>query len=380
MNENNQPKDHQPENNQPHQQAQSILVAKPKKSAKGWVVLLVLIVVWLFFWAIYQTAFRPISQKKQMITIEQGETYNGLIDKWQDKNQGMFIKPLAKLYVKIHAKKPLHAGMYQLPDNPSFAQMLSILQQGSKAALVKIQIIEGKTAADLYNMLRGHEGIKNEILSGNALTPQELRVNLPKKYAPNGNMEGWFAPDTYYFAEGSSDKQVLASLFNRQYTMLIKAWEKRQSNLPYATPYEALIMASIIEKETSLASERSQIAGVFVNRLRQKMRLQTDPTVIYGMGDRYDGNIKKSDLQQKTAYNTYQIDGLPPTPIALPSLASIEAALNPDKTDALYFVATGYGGHKFSTNLADHNKAVQAYLKVMRSKQDHHNQPSQLAQ
>lgn len=345
-----------------------MLVATPKKSAKIWILLAILLLALAFFWAVYQTVFSPISQKKQMMTVEKGETYHGLIDKWSTKNQGFFLKPLAKLYVKMHVKKPLHSGIYQLPDNPSFAQMLSVLQQGEKVAFVKVQIIEGKTAKDLYHVLRDNDGIQTEILSDNLLTPQDLGVNLPEKYAPNGNMEGWFSPDTYYFTEGSSDKKVLADLFNRQYTALMKAWEKRQADLPYATPYEALIMASIIEKETSVASERGEVAGVFVNRLRKKMRLQTDPTVIYGMGERYDGNIRKADLQEKTAYNTYQIDGLPPTPIALPSVASIEASLNPNQTDSLYFVATGHGGHKFTSNLADHNKAVQAYLKVMREK------------
>ncbi|WP_019519232.1 endolytic transglycosylase MltG [Faucicola boevrei] len=345
-----------------------MLVATPKKSAKIWILLAILLLALAFFWAVYQTVFSPISQKKQMMTVEKGETYHGLIDKWSTKNQGFFLKPLAKLYVKMHVKKPLHSGIYQLPDNPSFAQMLSVLQQGEKVAFVKVQIIEGKTAKDLYHVLRDNDGIQTEILSDNLLTPQDLGVNLPEKYAPNGNMEGWFSPDTYYFTEGSSDKKVLADLFNRQYTALMKAWEKRQADLPYATPYEALIMASIIEKETSVASERGEVAGVFVNRLRKKMRLQTDPTVIYGMGERYDGNIRKADLQEKTAYNTYQIDGLPPTPIALPSIASIEASLNPNQTDSLYFVATGHGGHKFTSNLADHNKAVQAYLKVMREK------------
>lgn len=345
-----------------------MLVATPKKSAKIWILSAILLLALAFFWAFYQTVFSPISQKKQMMTVEKGETYHGLIDKWSTKNQGFFLKPLAKLYVKIHVKKPLHSGTYQLPDNPSFAQMLSVLQQGEKVAFVKVQIIEGKTAKDLYHVLRNNDGIQTEILSDNLLTPQDLGVNLPEKYVPNGNMEGWFSPDTYYFTEGSSDKKVLADLFNRQYTALMKAWEKRQADLPYATPYEALIMASIIEKETSVASERGEVAGVFVNRLRKKMRLQTDPTVIYGMGERYDGNIRKSDLQEKTAYNTYQIDGLPPTPIALPSVASIEASLNPNQTDSLYFVATGHGGHKFTSNLADHNKAVQAYLKVMREK------------
>ena len=278
------------------------------------------------------------------------------------------MSPLAKLYVKMHVKKPLHSGVYQIPENPSFATMLNVLQQGEKVAFVKVQIIEGKTAKDLYKNLIANKGIKNEVIHDNQVDVKQLGINLFAEYAPNGNLEGWFSPDTYYFNEGSSDKKVLADLFDRQYTALMKAWEKRQPDLPYATPYEALIMASIIEKETSVASERGEVAGVFVNRLRKNMRLQTDPTVIYGMGERYDGNIRKADLQEKTAYNTYQIDGLPPTPISLPSIASIEASLNPNKTDSLFFVATGKGGHKFTSNLSDHNKAVQEYLKVMREK------------
>nr|WP_315043147.1 endolytic transglycosylase MltG [uncultured Moraxella sp.] len=341
---------------------------KPKKSVLKWLLLGTVILALGFIFAVYQTVFSTINQPKQMMTVEKGETYNGLINKWSSKQQGFFVSPLAKLYVKMHVKKPLHSGVYQIPENPSFATMLNVLQQGEKVAFVKVQIIEGKTAKDLYKNLIANKGIKNEVIHDNQVDVKQLGINLFAEYAPNGNLEGWFSPDTYYFNEGSSDKKVLADLFDRQYTALMKAWEKRQPDLPYATPYEALIMASIIEKETSVASERGEVAGVFVNRLRKNMRLQTDPTVIYGMGERYDGNIRKADLQEKTAYNTYQIDGLPPTPISLPSIASIEASLNPNKTDSLFFVATGKGGHKFTSNLSDHNKAVQEYLKVMREK------------
>ena len=341
---------------------------KPKKSVLKWLLLGTVILALGFIFAVYQTVFSTINQPKQMMTVEKGETYNGLINKWSSKQQGFFVSPLAKLYVKMHVKKPLHSGVYQIPENPSFATMLNVLQQGEKVAFVKVQIIEGKTAKDLYKNLTANKGIKNEVIHDNQVDVKQLGINLFAEYAPNGNLEGWFSPDTYYFNEGSSDKKVLADLFDRQYTALMKAWEKRQPDLPYATPYEALIMASIIEKETSVASERGEVAGVFVNRLRKNMRLQTDPTVIYGMGERYDGNIRKADLQEKTAYNTYQIDGLPPTPISLPSIASIEASLNPNKTDSLFFVATGKGGHKFTSNLSDHNKAVQEYLKVMREK------------
>lgn len=341
-----------------------------KKSGKKWIFFAIVVAILGFLVLVYLTMFGTINQSKQMMTVEKGDTYNGLVDKWAKKNQGVFVKPLAKLYIKMHVKKPLHSGTYQIPENPSFAQMLSVLQQGEKVAFVKVQIIEGKTAKDLYKVLQKNDGIKKEVLTDNQIDIQKLGINIPEGYAPNGNLEGWFSPDTYYFTEGSSDKKVLANLFERQYDALMKAWEKRQPDLPYQTPYEALIMASIIEKETSVPSERGEVAGVFVNRLRKGMRLQTDPTVIYGMGERYDGNIRKADLQEKTAYNTYQIDGLPPTPISLPSIASIEASLNPNKTDSIFFVATGYGGHKFTSNLSDHNKAVQEYLKVIREKKD----------
>lgn len=325
-----------------------------------------LVLAWLAF-ALYSTLYTPLQQPKEMITLEKGETYYGIIDKW-DKKHKLFVAPLAKLYVKFKVDKPLHSGVYQIPENPSFVQLLDVLQQGEKVAFVKVQIIEGKTAKDLYKTLNNTKGIKKEVLNGNQVDIAQLGLNIPAEYTPNGNLEGWFSPDTYYFTEGSSDKKVLTDLFKRQHDALMSNWNNRQADLPYQSPYEALIMASIIEKETSVPSERGEVAGVFVNRLKQHMRLQTDPTVIYGMGDRYDGNIRKSDLAEPTPYNTYQIDGLPPTPIAMPSIDSIKAALHPNNTDSLYFVATGNGGHKFTSNLADHNQAVQDYLRVMREK------------
>ena len=157
-------------------------------------------------------------------------------------------------------------------------------------------------------------------------------------------------------------------MYQSQLKALDQAWENRATGLPYKDKYEALIMASIIEKETSIDSELQQVSGVFVRRLQQGMRLQTDPTVIYGMGDKYKGNITRQDLRTPTAYNTYTINGLPPTPIALPSQKAIEAAMHPDASDNIYFVATGNGGHKFTSNLQDHNRAVQEYLSVIRTK------------
>ena len=350
---------------------------------RGYQVLLVLGLIAAFFLVmVYQTLFGRIEQPKQMVTIEQGQSYYGLLPQWQQQIP-LFSATIAKLYMKTQVDGPLHAGIYQLPENPAFAETLHILGQGVKASMVKVQIIEGKTSKDLYQTLRDNKGIKKEVLtddSGNdrdnagiaqaldlvGILPNEvINSNDP---IVNHNLEGWFAPDTYYYGEGSTDKQVLTDLYKRQQQVLTEAWENRAPNLPYKTPYEALVMASIIEKETSVAEERPLVSAVFRNRLDKGMRMQTDPTIIYGMGSRYEGNIRRKDIDEKTSYNTYQIDGLPPTPIALPSSASIEATLHPADSDALYFVATGNGGHKFTNSLAAHNQAVKEYLGVMREK------------
>lgn len=173
--------------------------------------------------------------------------------------------------------------------------------------------------------------------------------------------EGLFFPDTFYFDRNTADTVLLKRAYESMQTKLKRAWANRGPNLPYKNSYEVLIMASIIEKETGKASERPMIAGVFLNRLRIGMRLQTDPTVIYGMGDNFNGNIRRKDLTADTPHNTYTRDGLPPTPIAMPSLASIEAALHPEKTKALYFVGKGDGSHQFSNSLVEHNRAVTKY-------------------
>ena len=346
---------------------------------RGYQVLLVLGLIAAFFLVmVYQTLFGRIEQPQQMVTIESGQTYYGLLPQWQQQIP-LFSATIAKLYMKTQIDGPLHAGIYQLPENPTFAEALEVLGQGVKAAMVKVQIIEGKTSKDLYQALRDNKGIKKEVLtadSTNASIAQALDLVgiLPDSVVNsndpivNHNLEGWFAPDTYYYGEGSTDKQVLTDLYKRQQQALTKAWENRDPDLPYDSPYEALVMASIIEKETSVAEERPLVSAVFSNRLNKNMRLQTDPTIIYGMGSRYEGNIRRQDIDEKTAYNTYQIDGLPPTPIALPSAASIEATLHPADSEALYFVATGNGGHKFTNSLNEHNQAVKEYLSVMRQK------------
>lgn len=345
---------------------------------RGYQILLVLgLIVTFVLVMIYQTLFGRIDQPQQMMTIEQGDTYYGLVSKWQ--NVPLFSASIAKLYIKSQVDAPLHAGIYQLPANPTIAEALHVLKQGAKTAMIKVQIIEGKTSKDLYQTLRETEGITKEVLTNdadNASIAQALGLDkvLPdavtksKDYLVNHNLEGWFAPETYYYGEGATDKQILTDLYNIQQKALTKAWENRAPDLPYKTPYDALIMASIIEKETSVEEERPLVSAVFNNRFKKGMRMQTDPTIIYGMGSSYEGNIRRKDIDEKTSYNTYQIDGLPPTPIALPSAASIEATLHPADSDVLYFVATGNGGHKFTNSLAGHNQAVKEYLSVMREK------------
>ena len=181
--------------------------------------------------------------------------------------------------------------------------------------------------------------------------------------ATEAHAEGQFFPDTYYFVKGSSDFALLNRAYKAMQMHLQKSWQERTSDLPLKSAYEALILASIVEKETGRASDRVMIAAVFINRLRKGMLLQTDPTVIYGLGDNFDGNLRKRDLLADTSYNTYTRAGLPPTPIALPGLASIQAALHPAVTDALYFVARGNGSSQFSNSLNEHNKAVNRYQK-----------------
>ncbi len=347
----------------------------PKTYAKrGYQLLLVVALIAAFLMAmVYQTLLGHLNRPAEDLIVDEGQSYYGLLPLYQN-SVPMFSASLAKLYIKTYVKAPLQAGTYAMPANPTFKQMIAALQQEQKVETLVVQIIEGKTAGDLYQTLANTPGIKLEVLQADGTPKPNLKQALgidattpPGKYAEN--LEGWFTPNTYHYPKGASDKQVLTDLYHSQKQALDKAWANRAEDLPYASPYEALIMASIIEKETSVPSERAVVAAVFVNRLKKGIRLQTDPTIIYGIKERYDGNIRREDINEKTDYNTYQIDGLPPTPIALPSHASIEAAMHPADSDALYFVATGTGGHKFTTTLQAHNQAVQEYLKVIRAKE-----------
>jgi UPF0755 protein len=218
-----------------------------------------------------------------------------------------------------------------------------------------ITLVEGWTFQQIRKALDEHPGVRHDTAGlGDAEIVQRLEI-------AQSSAEGWFFPDTYHFSKGTSDVAILRRAHRLMRATLTQQWEQRLPGLPLATPYEALILASIIEKETGQPSERRMVAAVFVNRLRLGMRLQTDPTVIYGMGTSFDGNLRKRDLAADTPYNTYIRSGLPPTPIALPGLASISAALNPAESDALYFVSRGDGTSHFSRTLVEHDRAVAKY-------------------
>lgn len=207
----------------------------------------------------------------------------------------------------------------------------------------------------MRNAIDAHPAIRHDTIG---LSNRDLLIKIGSKYQ---HPEGLFFPDTYLFAKNSSDIQVYQQAHQAMLNRLDEVWKNRAPNLPYKEPYQVLVMASIIEKETGQASERGMIASVFVNRLRSGMLLQTDPTVIYGMGDQFQGNIRKRDLTTDTPYNTYTRAGLPPTPIALPGLDALKAAVNPEPSNAYYFVARGNGTSQFSENLNEHNKAVNKY-------------------
>ncbi|MEJ2609526.1 MAG: endolytic transglycosylase MltG [Candidatus Thiodiazotropha sp.] len=275
----------------------------------------------------------------------------------QDLQQkGILHKPL---FLELFARwsgyaSRLKAGEYHLPSGITPPQLLEILSS-SRVIQHALTIIEGWTFRQMMSAVRLNP-VLQKTLDGMDDDQVMQQLGLGGEHP-----EGRFYPDTYHFPRGTTDAEFLLRAYHRMEKSLQELWSERASDLPLKSPYEALILASIIERETGLPEERKQIAGVFIRRLKLGMLLQTDPTVIYGMGDAYDGNIRKRDLLQDTPYNTYVHKGLTPTPIAMPSRAAIEAALHPDPGKTLYFVATGKGGHYFSKTLKEHNKAVRKY-------------------
>jgi UPF0755 protein len=259
------------------------------------------------------------------------------------------------LYARARGQdRAIKAGSYEIEQGITLPGLLAKLTQGD-VTQTSLTVVEGTTFAEFRQALRDHPQIAKSIVD---LPDAELLARIG---ATGASAEGRFFPDTYFFAANSTDTALLKRAQRTLEQRLAAAWERRSPDLPVATPYELLILASIVEKETGRAADRPLIASVFANRLRKNMRLQTDPTVIYGLGAKFDGNLRRRDLDTDTPYNTYTRDGLPPTPIALPSQASLDAAAHPPPSPYLYFVARGDGTSEFSASLAEHNRAVSKY-------------------
>ncbi|MBU3848725.1 MAG: endolytic transglycosylase MltG [Candidatus Acinetobacter avistercoris] len=329
---------------------------------KGLLMIVIGLLMMLTF-VLWSSLFKnyPVDGQKQMLAIGNGDTYSGFIERLA-KDKHISFPIVLKLYHKVMIHDTMKAGVYEVTQGMSVREVLNMLSNADNAQMNRILVIEGTNFKQLIEALKKDDLVTKEVVH---LSYSEL---LKELNIPYDHPEGLFSPNTYFFAKGETDRKILTDLYQYQMKALDAAWEKRATDLPYQNKYEALIMASIIEKETSVDRELEQVSGVFVRRLKMGMRLQTDPTVIYGMGDAYKGNISRKDLRTPTAYNTYTMSGLPPTPIALPSSKAIEAAMHPDSSNNIYFVATGNGGHTFSTNLQDHNRAVQEYLSVIRAK------------
>ncbi|WP_317928814.1 endolytic transglycosylase MltG [Halioxenophilus sp. WMMB6] len=312
---------------------------------------------------------KPLALESEVILqVERGSTITKTLINLA--NQGVVSYPKALLvYSKITKQTAIKQGEYRITPGMSWVDVNQMLISGN-AIDHQLTLIEGWRAADALQALHDNPRVVRTL---DSLLDPSLVNQLPAEHA---NPEGWFFADTYHFRSGDTDLAILLRAYNKMQTTLQQLWQQRSAGLPYDSPYQALIMASIVEKETGLASERAQIAGVFVRRLQKNMRLQTDPTVIYGLGDSYQGNLTRAHLSQPTDYNTYMIRGLPPTPIALVGYESLAAAMQPAEGDALYFVAKGDGSHQFSATLAEHNRAVRQY-QILNRRDDYQSAPKQ---
>lgn len=295
-------------------------------------------------------------EHKQLYTLAQGKSYNHVLSDF--KKLG-FID--SRFTFRVHAKLNsdlinVKAGTYQLLPNMTMLQVLSLLTIGEEYQF-KITFVEGSTFKEWLIQLAETEHIQSTLFDK---TTEQILSLLESTY---NHPEGLFFPDTYQFTANTKDIDILNLAYQRMTLELTASWQGRAKNLPYKSPYEVLIMASMVEKETAKISEQPLISAVFITRLAKKMRLQTDPTIIYGLGERYTGDITYANLREKTAYNTYRINGMPPTPIAMPGKSAIEASLHPANTPYLYFVSKGNGEHHFSTTLKQHNNAVNKYIR-----------------
>ncbi len=322
---------------------------------------IILVIVFYFSLQISSQMRSEISlAEPQTIVFSRGSSIrtlaNQLIEKGVLEHKNYLI-----IWGKVkHKSTRLQAGEYLLISGMTLENLLEHMVAG-KVVQHRITFIEGFTFRQILEIIQQNPLITQDLKN---LTDEEIM----KKLGFEGeHPEGRFYPDTYHFSRGTSDVEILKRAYAAMTEILEQEWSQRQENLPFKSSYEALIMASIVEKESAVAEERPIIAGVFVNRLRKNMRLQTDPTVIYGI-ENFDGNIRFRDLRKDTPYNTYTRHGLPPTPIALPGKGSIHATMHPAETEYLFFVSfsDGSGRHQFSTNLKDHNKAVNKYQRSRR--------------
>lgn len=330
----------------------------PGKRVIGIMVALVVVAAVAGWWFV-EWQFERMEQPLQLdqpvaMTVDRGTTLQGLARELEMKGHlpsAFWLRVRARLQPGLTR---LQSGFYRLEDGMSPLAFIRRVAAGDTHTW-SVRIPEGWTFERVRQRLAEAEPLRHELegMNGKAL--------MKRLGQPSMHPEGWFFPAVYEYEYGDSDIDVLARAHNRMQQLLSRLWRDRQEDLPLEAPYEALIVASIVERETPLSEEKPRVAGVFIRRLEQGMRLQTDPTVIYGMGDDYEGRVGHEDLRRPTPYNTYRIDGLPPTPIGMPGESSLRAAVNPAEGEALYFVAKGDGSHHFSATLEGHNGAVRRY-------------------
>ena len=321
--------------------------------------LLILVLVGAWLWQQYlQFRTTPLALPDSGLVIElpPGSSLRGLA---QDlTQQGILPHPYWLRLLGRHSGLAvrIQAGEYRIDPGTTPEALLQQLAQG-KVLQHDLTLVEGQTFRQMMERVASSPVLEHSLQE---LTDEEIMRRIGRE---GEHPEGRFLPDTYHFPRGTRDVDVLRRAYAAMQQVLTEAWAGRAEGLPLQTPYEALILASIVEKETAQPDERPAIAGVFIRRLQKGMRLQTDPTVIYGIGEQFDGDIRFRDLRRDTPYNTYTRAGLPPTPIAMPGIEAIQAALHPAPGKTLYFVAKGDGSHHFSATLAEHNRAVQKYQK-----------------
>lgn len=309
-----------------------------------------------FAWYQVNTALNsPLNlEAAEELTLANGQSAGALLTQWEQQgliDNRFWLRLALKMQPELTAVK---TGTYELQPGMTAAQALMLLVSGDEKQF-QITLVEGGTAKQWLSQVQAHPRITATL---DDIVALDVALGLADQ-----PVEGWLFPDTYAFTAGTTDLAIFQRAYTRMESAVDEVWSQRVEGLPIKSPYEMLILASIIEKETGKPEERRLVSSVFVNRLNKGMRLQTDPTVIYGVGDDYQGRITRKHLNTWTPYNTYRIHGLPPTPIANPSLAALQAAVNPEKSDYLYFVSKGDGSHQFSRTLREHNNAVNRYIR-----------------